>query len=1154
METSDVQSLVINYSGEKKEEENFETKMDSLFNQLDEQFEKVKRYANIDVPLDQIELNQYKFRYDFKNDNYYNTYNNENLIEYNHNNEKKDNKDNNENIIIKEPKLEIKEIKDDEEIKKKMYDEIAYQRMEEERKIKEMEIEKKREKTLEEEKRIKEEQKKREEALIKKEKEIMKREKDLIKKEKEIEKKREEEEKRIKEERRRIEEEEEAVERSRMLKLEEEKLKKEEEDKEKEAKRESDRIKELRIQKEKKEEEEKKRKKLEEEKKKEMEKKIKEKELFEEEKLKEQINNNKINSSKNLEDNNNNDNDINEISIAEIGDSIEEMEEADSNNTQKNFKKNERGSTIKSINNESKDTPKLKEGKNLNLTNSRFNNKSINNMNKSRNKSISPGKKSQMKESTNKNMKKQKEEKKPEEDISKGKKEIINREDSEFVKKFKESKDYSKLSQEIINKILEYIYKIDDFDEENDEKEDINIFPSITAFDTDEKSLKEKIPEFEKKILEKDKLNADDRTRKYFSEEEAFDKNQENDKINDLISEIIDISNESHMEILQNNLDKEKLENLPLKDLEDLNDMEEIENKLFEKQDFYPDNEPIISNLENLTTFIYKFKDSAKEKPAIMINAIQTFNFWRASINDGNSFYRVIMFSLIEHCILKGDFQFLSYILGEISSNKFIEYYKEKKIEYNKPFLILSAILLMIQNKLEEKAHEYLLKAFNLKNGCFDMLLIYYLKKVLSNFGKDINKLLDEKKKSEENVDLIEEAKINIEQIENLYLDPPKINIFYLISSLFNINIKLYLLGGKYLEPVNLIKNIEHVDTSPTFIFGYFFTGYHILYNPDLDNDNEIFKSISENDNPQLIQLTHELKENKKCDICFKETEHIAFTKKKFIVCFSCLSNHIKEVIKKRCEYFFEEKCLGQEYYSRPIHLQDEFYIDDFDLAEISEEGNILNTIYMNNKSSKCIYCEKMKDEDIKLKTLECKCCICTDCFESIFMNLTNNYGYLLPCEVEMFNNKLRCKCGRMYTYNDLCSLYESNTEQKEKAKERLSLYKENYCLICMKNLLKELEIKKVKIRPEKEDDTDHYICEKCFYKHFKNEDLDFDSDEENNTKEENDEDDKKEKEKDKEKDKEVKVVKDEHKIKCSICQRWHHYLGSIDGCGCFIY
>ena len=153
--SSDVQSLVIDIPVEKKEED-FETKMNSLFNQLDEQFEKVKRYANIDIPLDQIELNQYKFRSNFQPNYNFDNFKNENLIEVDNN---KDNNDNDENSNINK-KVEINELKDDEEIKKKMYNEMAYQRMEEERKIKEMEIEKKREKNLEEEKRIKEEQKK----------------------------------------------------------------------------------------------------------------------------------------------------------------------------------------------------------------------------------------------------------------------------------------------------------------------------------------------------------------------------------------------------------------------------------------------------------------------------------------------------------------------------------------------------------------------------------------------------------------------------------------------------------------------------------------------------------------------------------------------------------------------------------------------------------------------------------------------------------------------------------------------------------------------------------------------------------------------------------------------------------------------------------
>ena len=1133
--SSDVQSLVIDIPVEKKEED-FETKMNSLFNQLDEQFEKVKRYANIDIPLDQIELNQYKFRSNFQPNYNFDNFKNENLIEVDNN---KDNNDNDENNNINK-KVEINELKDDEEIKKKMYNEMAYQRMEEERKIKEMEIEKKREKNLEEEKRIKEEQKKREEALIQKEKEILKREKDLLKKEKDLERKREEEEKRLIEERRRKEEEEESAEKSRMLKEEEEKLRKEEEEKKKEEKRESDRIKELRIERERKEEEEKKRKQEEKEKKEQMEKLKKEKEILEEKKLKEQINNKKKN---NIPVEVNNDIDDNEIKIDEINsdDSIEELEEKDFNNRIKQSINKK-----KSINpdlNSNNTNQKLKSGNNQNLKSSKFN-ASVNRFNNmSRNKFQSPTKKSQIKESTNKSIKVQKEDKIPEKDLDQKEKEK-NREESEFVQKFKNSQIYPKISQDIIDKILEHIYAIDDFDDKSEENDDINIYPSITKLDTEEKNLKEKIPDFEK-ILKKEKLTLDDKIKKYYSEDDAFEEDQESKKVTELLSEIMNIPNETHMDILQKNFEKEKLKNLP--DIEGLDNLEDLEYKLFEKDEFYPEGYSVISNLENLQTWIYKFRNIAEEKPFIMVNALRYFNHWRMCLNDGNSFYRVNMFSLLEHCIIQKDLEFFSYILNDISSDNFIEYYKEKKIEYEKPFIILSAILSLTQDNLEEKAHEYLLKAYNLKNGCFDMLMIIYLKKVLCDFGKEINKLLDEKKKSEEKVELIEEAKIDIDQIENLYLDPPKINIFYMFGQLFNINIKLYLLGGKFLEPINLLKNVDDMENTPTFIFGYFFSSYHILYSPDADNENEIFKKIVENDNPKLSKLTHILKEYKKCDICFKETNHAVFLKKKFIVCIPCLLPHIEKTIKARASNFFDDKCLGQEYYSRAIHLQDDFYLDDFDYMELVEENNIINKIYSNHKGNQCTNCEKIKSDEIDFITLECKCAYCQDCFKNIIMKMTKDQGYLLPCEVDMLNNVFKCDCGKKYTYNDFEKLYEVDDEQKEKAKERLSLYKDNYCIICLKNLIHEDDVKKIKIKKEMEDDKDHFICNNCYLKHFKK--IDLDSDEENNTKEDNNED----KEEDRD-DNEIKVIKDEQKIKCSICKRWHHYIGNVEGCGCILF
>ena len=1133
-EIGDVQSLLIKSpEEEKKEEENFDTKMDSLFSQLDAQMEKVKRYANIDLPLDQVEINQYKFKYTFQPDNIIITNNNENLIEFNNNNENNisTNKDNNENddkFSENNKKLEIKEIKDDEEMKKKMYEEMTYKRMEEERKITEIELEKKREKNIEEEKRIKQEQKKREEDLLKREKEIMKREEELKRKEKEI---------KMYEEERRKKEEEEANEK--LLKEEEEKLKKEEEEKEKEEQRESDRIKKMRMLKEQQEKEEKERKQKEKEVQNQIEKKEKEKEDLEQQILKQQIENKKIDDirSKIIEKTSGNDED--ELKIEEINDgdddSIKELGEDESSITKTKIEKNKNDTLLKSNINLKSVNPEA------NISKLKAGNKTKMN-NKSRNKFNSPTKKSFIKESTNKTIKKPKEEKTPESELFKEKKKK-EREDSDFAKAFKESKIYSKIKKEIIDNILKNIYAIDDFEEKKSEYDDVNIYPSITEFDKEEKNLKEKIPEFENGILNNEKLNVDDRMRKYFTEEEAFENDQQSKKINDLLSEVMHILNESHMDLLAKKFEKENLKNLSTNEFENIDSFEEIENKLFEKEEFYPDENPVISNLENLQTFIYKYKNSAEEKPDIMVNSYKYFNYWRPCLNDGNSFYRVIIFALMEHCILQKDSKFFDYLLNEICGDEFIKYYKKKNINYEKSFRILSVIWLLTQNQLQENAFEILIKGFNLKDGCLDLLLITYLKKALINFGEEINKLLEEKKKSGENLELIEETKIDLEQIENMYLDPPKLNIFDLISELYNINIQVYLLGGNYLSPINSLRENDDFETSPTFVFGYFFSGYHILYNPEHENDYEIFKNIIENDNPQLCRLTHELKDEKKCDICFKETKHIVFLKKKFIVCKPCLLNHLKETIKKRSEYFFEDKCLGQEYYSRPIHLQDDFYIDDFEYSELLEEENIINSIFSNNNSNKCADCDKMKSDEVKLIKLDCKCRLCEECLENIIMQMTKDRGYLLPCEYLLFNSQFKCECEKLYPYKELVKFYTIKEEQKELAKERASHYIDTHCLICFKNLLKDDDVKKVKIKKEKEDDKDHFICNKCYCKHFRKADLD--SEDEDNTKEDNDED---------RDDNEVKVIKDDHKIKCIICDKWHHYLGNVEGCGCNIF
>ena len=915
-------------------------------------------------------------------------------------------------------------------------------------------------------------------------------------------------------------------------------------------------------------------KKIEEEKRKELERKKREEELQQEKELKEQIKKQKINEVE--ED---------EIKVVEVeDDDIEELEEEVSYTETSYFKsrikqsitktnmlnsnlksinkdfnnENQKGNkTSKSINpnaiNKKKDINES-QSKSININNINNKNKSlfkssnINNKLNAKNLGNSNIKKSQLskKESKNNAVKKPKQQKEPEKDIQ------TQKNTSHSVNLFLKSDIYKKLSKEKRDKILEYINNVEEFDTKNPDLNGINSFPYITKLENEEKTLSELIPNFEDKILKKyDEKKLDQKVKKFIS-----GKIFEEDKISDeLLTEIISIPNESHMEILKQNYEKDKLKNIQITDPKEGENLEELEDKLFGDLEFVSDFNLPFSKLENLQTFIYKY--SVHENPKLMGNAINCFDNWRMTLGDGNSFYRVIMFAIIENYILESKSELLGYLLNEMSNEKFIEIYKIKNIKYEKPFEILSAILMMIENGLEEKAYEFFLKSYGIKDMCFDMLLIIYLKRVIYNFGEEINKLLDEKKKTGEDEELIEKVKINLEEIDNLYLEP-KLNIFYLISSLFDINIKIFLVTGDFMNAKNNLKIIgDEEDNLPTFIFGYFFSSYHILYEPNFNNG--IFKNALENDNPKITQLVFTLKDKKKCGICYKDTKHVVLLRKNVIICLPCIYNFIIfNILKERKSQFFKEKCFGSEYYSRQIHLQDDFYLDDYEFIEIFEDKNIITEL---SSTLKCNNCMEIINNDIDTIKLKCGCVYCKKCFDKIIDQLTNGYGYLLECEYKKYNNKLECGCKKIYKYKDLESLYDKDDEQIDEALKRTQEYIKTECMICFKNLknIKE-KFEKIKMRKDADQIPDHFICDKCYNIYFKKVKITNTEEDEEEDNNENEDDTKEiakdqdtEDNKSKTKPKNI-LKKDEQLMYCNICSKWHNYKDEGGSCACIIY
>ena len=1059
---------------------------------------------------------------------------------------------------------------------------------EEEKRIKKMEDELKRreelllknEEKLKKEKEKFEDEKKEENKRRKKEEEDYKRQRE--EEEEEERKKKEEEEE---EERRRKEEEEEENKRrkeqeeeelgDKLLNEEENRLLKEEKEKEEEERRENERIKNERIMKEQKEKEEEERRKKEEEKQKELERKKKEEELQQEKELKEQMKNQK----QNIEEDD-------EVKIEEVDD-IEELEEevsyTETSNVRSRIKQSvitksvvpqkNKNSINESLNNKqvfksqmpkknslnpissiNSNQSEIEESKNENVNNSKnkganknINNKSNNKLNQSKNLKNSGLQKSQMKKSANQNnnnVKKPKSQKQPENEIKEDKNIKDSKISSPASKKFLKSSIYNKLNKGMRDKILEYINEVENFDIKHPNLDDLNTFPYISQFDEDdEKSLSEIIPNFKEKIL--DNIKKENKQKNSLNE----DSQEKEQKVEQLIIDVANIPNETHMDIMKKNLEKENLKNLPKIEEEELKDLDTLEQKLFSDEEFLQEFNSPFSKLENLQTFIYKY--SAHENHKLMGNSIINFNNWRMTLGDGNSFYRVVMFALIENCIIESNVNLLKPILNEMTSDKFIENYKKKDLNYEKPFTILSAILMMIENGMEQKAYEYFLKAYQIKNGCFDLLLIIYLKYAMYNFAEEINKLLDEKKKTSEDKEIIEKAKMNLDEIDSLYSEP-KLYLLNLIIFLFDVNIILCMVDGKFLEPEDNIKKIViDEDTSlPTFIFGYFFSSYHILYPPNINNG--ILSNIENEDNPKITQLTYILKDNKKCDMCFEETEKIVFLRKKFVICEPCLKRKINEIINNRKKAFFEEKCYGKEYYSRKIHLQGDFYIDDYEFIEIFEEINISNALYIKEK--KCLKCKKEESEELNLTKLKCGCTYCEECLGKIIYKLSNGYGFLLECEYDMFGQDFKCNCKKNYTYKDFADLIEKDEEELDNAKKRMIKYIQNNCMICLKDLIKEKDIKKIKMR-KGTGLLDHFMCIQCYKKYIKMSKPDSDDEEEENENEEDTKDMVKDSKikKDNLKDKKI-LNKEENKINCSICNAWHQYTEDEGNCKCIIY
>ena len=614
---------------------------------------------------------------------------------------------------------------------------------------------------------------------------------------------------------------------------------------------------------------------------------------------------------------------------------------------------------------------------------------------------------------------------------------------------------------------------------------DIEDYPILTEFPEDEKALSEIIPDFKEKILRKEKREEIE-AREYFLGKNKYLK--ENAKVGERLSQYMGESDINHTELMKQEYETNGIQNIPNYDIA-------FEEEIFGEEMLEEIHSPI-GGVENLNSFLQKYFLTNKKK--IVDASCKFFDKWRRVLGEGNSFYRILLFSLFEAYILNNNAEELKYIIREISSNEFIEIYKEKKIDYNKCFSIFSIILHLLDNKENSKAYEILLKSYLLKDYSFDQLLIAYIKHLIV---ANIEQLINIYKKKGENLNISE---LNSYKIEAQNIEP-SFAILCIIPYLFNINMNILTIKGNLSDPIQSQINFIDPDEGdlPLISFGYFFSTYYKLYQPNFESIYDCNLNLIENNNKQLTYIFKELKDCKNCE---KPTEQIVFLEKKFKICKSCLEEHLSNVCNFRADSFKEDGFIGLEYYTRPIHLGDNYYIDDLEIIELLESLNLLNALCQKYNCNICINC-KENNESVEIFGLKCGCTLCQNCIEQLIGNMTNGLKYLSPMEKHEFDGSKCPICKKHFDFEEALKHVKYNNEDMKDSSLRLKRYINTLCFICSRELRREdltaskyisnddAKYKKIKIKKNNINERangidymeiEHIICEDCYIKYFK--------------------------------------------------------------------
>ena len=402
----------------------------------------------------------------------------------------------------------------------------------------------------------------------------------------------------------------------------------------------------------------------------------------------------------------------------------------------------------------------------------------------------------------------------------------------------------------------------------------IEEYQVLTNLNEEEKSLEQIIPEFKEKILKNEKEDIELRKSSLIKKKCIPLKIDEGQEFSQFFGEL----QESHPELMQMNFNEENFNSKIIRD-------SEFEENIFNKLPFDEINSPI-GIIETFEIFCQRYILTNEEKKNTLNS---NFSKWRKILSDGNSLYRVIMFSILEAYILNKNIPQLKYLIYDIISQD-LNIYENQKVDIEICTLIFAEILYLLEQDNNSKAYEILVKSFSLKDGSFDKLLIIYIRHILSIYSANVKEILPEEERNK----IANTNIFNSYMIEYNNIEPSFLNLCS-IQYLFDIKINLLYLHGELSAPENRgINLVGEEDDSPIINIGFFYSSYHKLYPENFEVTYNFELPLQKS---TFRQLTYIMKDTRKCEACKSETEHIVFLDKKYIICKFCLENALTKIL-----------------------------------------------------------------------------------------------------------------------------------------------------------------------------------------------------------------------------------------------------------------